>query len=83
MQIEITDSKKILEIISMNYQSEIKHLQIELADFSQNKWSNPTFDENTCIFKTQINPEAAEQVYQFDNINFQNINRIKRIVMVI
>jgi len=63
MQIEITDNKKILEIISMNFQSEIKHLQIELADFSKNKWLNPTFDENSCIFETQINPEVVEQVY--------------------
>jgi len=47
----------------VNFKAEIKHLQIELADFSKNKWSNPTFDENTCIFETQLNPKAAEQVY--------------------
>jgi hypothetical protein len=47
----------------VNFKAEIKHLQIELADFSNNKWSNPTFDENACIFETQLNPKAAEQVY--------------------
>jgi len=49
----------------MNFQSVIKHLQIELADFSNNKWSNPSFNENSCIFETYLNPEAqaAEQVY--------------------
>jgi len=63
MQIEITDNKKILEIIAMNFQSKINHLQIELADFSKNKWLNPTFDENVCIFETQINLEADNQAY--------------------
>jgi len=52
MQIEINNNKKILEIIAVNFKAEIKHLQIELADFSKNKWSNPTFDENACIFET-------------------------------
>lgn len=41
----------------MNFQQTINHLQIELADFSNNKWLNPTFDVNDCIFETQINPD--------------------------